>query len=107
LSPATLVAATIAIFVAHRHRRCSPATLFVIAIALSAIGLFVPFHPRRRRHRKADWCIVVIALAAITLFVARHPRRHRHCKADCCIIVIIASRIDVVIIIASPPSQTY
>ena len=48
--------------------------------------------------------VVAIALAAITLFVARRPRRHRHRKADCCIIVIVASRIDVVIIIASLPS---
>jgi hypothetical protein len=66
-----------------------------------------PARPRRCRRRKAGWCIVVIALAAITLFVARHPRRCRHRKADCCIIVTVASWIDVVVIIASPPSRTY
>jgi hypothetical protein len=50
-----------------------------------------------RRHR----------FAAITLFVTRHPRRRRHRKADCCIIVTVASWIEVVVIIASPPSRTY
>jgi len=48
--------------------------------------------------------IVVIALVAIAHFVARRPRRHRHRKADCCIIVIVGSQIDVVIIIAFLPS---
>ena len=87
--PITLAALAIALFVARhpcrrRHRplrrRCRrlPATLFVIAIALSPNGLFV----------------------------ARHPRRHRRRKADCCIIVIVASQIDVVVNIAFPPSQT-
>ena len=60
----------------RRRRRCLPATLFVVAIAL----------------------------AAIALFVARHPCRHCHRKAECCIVVIVASRIDVTVIIASLPS---
>jgi hypothetical protein len=47
--------------------------------------------------------VVIIALAAINLFVALHPRRRRHRKADCCIIVTVASWIDDVVIIASPP----
>ncbi len=51
--------------------------------------------------------VVAIALAAIALFVARHPHCRRHCKADCCIVVVVASQIDVVVVIASPPSRTY
>ena len=64
-------------------------------------------HSVRRRRSPATLFVVAIALAATALFVAHHPNRRRHRKADCCIVVVVVSRIDVVVVIASPPSRTY
>jgi hypothetical protein len=106
LSPASLVAAVIALLVAVAvavaDARPPPFSSLPSLLPLSHSSSHA--RPRRSRRRKAGWCIVIIALATITLFVACHPRCRRHCKADCCIIVTVASWIEVVIIIASPPS---